>query len=201
MIRKWFEIQDGDIPFKNTEMHDRKKKLFMRIMNELTTGIQNFWLWIRRKELIEGQDHAEITFWNDGTLETTSSVHPQGVRTMNFCNWCYNEDFPKLVILRRPDAMHSEEKRKAFKVIAEDRGIPYNKHGAVRSVFPKRAQIEEPAFSGELMERGLFCIESVLRIAGFKDWANKGPNESFEMLIEKGYYVVFDGDSADLFEN
>lgn len=197
-VSKFYHLQNGDIIFKDTEFSDRKKSLFMRTMNAITSGLQKLTRRIEKKERRKVWDHAEIFNWNKGIPETTSSVHKQGVRTMNQLNWFAREDFPYILILRRPTPMTGAEVEAMITMAIQDSGIPYNAYGAINSVLPTKRIKDSPAHNAHLFQRGVFCIEQVLRMIFYKKWQNQSPDELMDILLDMGYFPVFEGDSSEL---
>jgi len=167
-------------------MNDKGKPLFMRIVNEITSIFQS----IEDRKLQDGDDHSEFLCWNGSILETHSSVYGSGVRSMNFVRWCEREGLPNVVILRPSTGLDSTEVEMIHQMMAELRGIEYNLKRAINSRLGKDTD--------DSIEAGLFCSEITLLLAGFQNWLKKWPREAREMMIEDGYFVIFEGEAKDL---
>lgn len=186
MIKKWTEIESGDCVFKDTDMNDKGKKFYMRIIN----GITSLWQSLDDKKLQDGDDHSEFLCWNKGVLETHSSVFGTGVRSQNFLRWCEREGWPRVTIIRRPYDMTDEEIEKTLRTISMHRGLPYNLKRAIRS---RRKKI-----ISHKINDGLFCSESTLLWSGFHGWTGKWPREAREIMLDSGYFTIFEGETKDL---
>jgi len=198
---KWintiYDIQNGDVLFKNTELDDKGKSFIMRVVNNLTTSISNF----RRKRkglpTIKGRDHTEFLLWNGTVLETHSSVSGTGVRSQNFLKWMEREGYPKIEVLRRPDIMTPDQIAYAQHQILIDRGIPYALVPALKEGFSK--DVEEYGLStNDLMKRGIFCSESTKKYCGYQPYTGMWPDELYDFLKNEGYISVYYGESSKL---
>lgn len=196
-IQTVYDIENGDILFKNTEMSDRGKSWFMRLINELTTFLQNIQRWIKREPLIKGRDHTEFLLWDGCVLETHSSVEGSGVRTQNFMKWMEREAYPQIEILRRPQRMDLEEIVLTHNIIKIDRGIPYATSKAIKEAFTLD-QDSHNLSTRDLMERGIYCSESSKKYAGYKPYTGILPGELYDFLQNEGYILVFRGSCQDL---
>ncbi len=194
-IKTVYDLQNGDIIFKNTEMNDRGKNFFMRIINELTTGVQNIQRKIKGLPSIKGRDHTEFFLWNGTIPETHSSVSGSGVRSQNFLKWMQREGYPAIEILRRPEAMTVEEVAMVSRQICIDRGIPY---GTIPAIKEGLSLDHHEPVDLDLMVRGIFCSESTKRYAGFKPFTGMWPAELYDFLVINGYFLVFKGSTRDL---
>lgn len=197
MIQTVYDIESGDILFKNTEMHDKGKSWFMRVINELTTFFQNIQRWIKGEPLIKGRDHTEFLLWDGTILETHSSVKGCGVRTQTFMKWMIREGYPYIEILRPPEKLTLEEVCEVKNMVKNDRGIPYATAKAVKESFTLK-QDSKYITPPELMMRGIFCSESTKRYAGYRPFTGILPGELYDFLIDDGYKVVYQGEVSDL---
>lgn len=186
MIKKWRDIENGDCLFKDTDMNDKGKGFFMKMIN----GITSLWQSIDDKKLKDGDDHSEFLCWNGRVLETHSSVFGAGVRSQNFLRWCEREGWPNVVIIRPPSSMSKTDVVEILRTISLYRGLPYNLERAIKSRLGKKYT---PG-----IEEGLFCSESTLLFAGFKDWMGKWPREAREFMLDYGYFTIFEGETKDL---
>jgi hypothetical protein len=190
-----YDIQDGDVLFKNTEMDDKGKNFFMRIVNEITTGWQNFKRWLKGMPPMSGRDHTEFLLWNGNVLETHSSVSGVGLRTMNFVRWMEREGYPKIEILRPPKRMSQDDIEITRRQIINDRGIPYALKPAIKEGLSMEVNSESNI---DLMKRGLFCSESTKRWAGYRPFTGQWPDELYIFFQGKNYLRVYKGESKDL---
>ena len=186
IIKSLSDIRNGDTLYKNTKWSDRDKALFMRTVNFSTELIQSIHEW----KLIRGKDHSEFLCWNKGILETHSSVYGQGVRTMAMINWIYTEDSPYVINLRRKEVMNPDQYENFQYKIAKMRGLPYNLKRARKSILGKDISL------GYL--EGLFCSESTMNFSGFEKYEGFWPYACYMAHIERGDYVVFEGDIEQL---
>lgn len=196
-MKTLYDAQDGDIVWKNTQMSDTGKNFFMRVVNEVTTGWQNLQRKIKGQPKVDGQDHTELLMWYGTILETHSSVSGSGPRSQSFVKWIQNEGDPEIVILRRPKPFTQDEKNQSMRQIAIDRGLPYALAAAIKEGFTLDVSTEKPHES-ELMERGIFCMESSLRWSLWKNWWGMWPAEGYDAAIDRGYYLVFKGKASEL---
>lgn len=196
-IESIYDIENGDVLFKNTDMDDNRKSFFMRIINQITTGISN----LRRKKTgkhkIIGRDHTEFLLWDGTILETHSSVSGVGVRSMSFRKWIKREGSPKIEILRRPERMSVNQIVDVQREIKNDRGIPYALIPAIKEGFTSEV-VEDILTQEELMDRGIFCSESTKKYSGYEPYTGMWPDELYDFLREKGYQPVYYGESSDL---
>lgn len=197
MIKTVYDIENGDILFKNTEMGDRGKSFFMKIINEITTGIQNIQRWFKGLPKISGRDHTEFLLWNGTILETHSSVKGQGVRSQNFMKWMERQAYPEIEILRRPDRLDPEAITILHRQIIADRGIPYATKPAIREGFTSGHDSIDLTVS-QMMIRGIFCSESTKRYAGYRPFTGMYPGELYDFLIKEGYRSVFRANCQEL---
>ena len=186
IIKSLSDIQNGDTLYKNTRWSDRDKKLFMRTVNFSTEVIQS----IHKRKLITGRDHSEFLCWNQGILETHSSVYGQGVRSMNIENWIPREDEPDVIILRRKEKMTKLEYDRFQYLIVKLRGLPYNLKRAMRSILDMKITL------GYL--DGLFCSESTMSFSGFEEYEGIWPYACYMAHIQRGDYVAFEGNMKEL---
>lgn len=198
---KWtetiYDIEDGDILFKNTDIDDKGKGFFMRIANEITTGWTNIRRRLKGQPIIKGRDHTEFLLWNGTVLETHSSVSGTGVRSQNFLKWMEREGYPKVEILRRPKMMTSEQSAYAQHQILIDRGIPYALIPALKEGFSSGVT-DKHLNTKDLMERGIFCSESTKKYAGYKPYTGMWPDELYDFLKTENYISVYYGESSAL---
>ena len=192
-----YHIENGDILFKNTDIDDKGKSFFMRIVNEVTTGMSNARRRIKGLPKIKGRDHTEFLLWNGTILEAHSSVGGSGVRSMNFLKWMEREGYPKIEILRRPERMTPEQILVAHHEIIIDRGIPYALIPVIKEGFSSEVN-EVSLNTNDLMNRGLFCSESSKKYAGYKPFTGMWPDELYDFLKNEGYESVYYGESSDL---
>ena len=196
-INTIYDIQNGDVLFKNTEMNDKGKNFFMRIINEITTGWTNIRRKIKGQAIIEGRDHTEFLLWNGTVLETHSSVSGVGVRSMNFLKWMEREGYPLIEILRKPKPMTPEQVGYAYHQILIDRGIPYATIPALKEGLTKDHKNLE-LNTRDLMERGIFCSESTKKYSGYKPYTGMWPDELYDFLKKENYTSVYYGECSEL---
>lgn len=197
LTKTLYDLHDGDIIWKNTQMTDTGKNFFMRIVNECISGWQNVARKIKGLPKIEGQDHTELLMWNGTILETHSSVSGPGARSQSFVKWLQNEGDPEIVILRRPTPFTKDEKNNVMRQISIDRGLPYALSVAIKEGFTDGVTTEKP-HENELMERGLFCTEATLRWSLWNNWWGMWPSEAYDEAVERAYFIVYKGKASNL---
>lgn len=196
-VKTIYDLQNGDIVFKNTRFRDKGKSFFMKVVNEITTGVQNIQRYFKGLPRIKGRDHTEFLLWNGTVLETTSSVKGPGVRTMNFLKWMEREGYPEIEILRRGQIMTVDEVTYTHRQIIIDRGVPY----ATIPVIKEGLTSDHKSLnlsSKDMMKRGIFCSESSKRYSGYPLWTGQYPSELFDFLIKDGFFIIYNGKSSDL---
>ena len=200
---RWYDCLDGDVFVKDTDIKDRGKSIFMRLINDLTTFIQN--IQRKRKGLppIKGRDHTELFLWSDSVLETHSSQSGKGARTQNMLHWLVQEDYPKGILLRRHKRITPEEKVAMQSMIAKDRGLPYaTRDGILDGLKLDYNNIKPYAVpEDELIHRGIYCSESTLKWSLFQKWAGLWPDPLVLFLLNNGYYIAFEGDTSTWIDN
>jgi len=174
-------LENGDLIFKSSKLTDGR--IFIGIINAITR------FWSR-----SSYDHVEVVTKVGKKTLVSSSDLKSGVRTIDIETWFESVKYPNITILRpekkldRLDILFLENR------IKNDLGKDYDIAGAINS----RIIRDQHEASKEKSDKKLFCSEAVSKWTGDIRWQNTWPDELYDRKIEKGYTIIYKGESQYL---